>query len=58
MIKLLINIIGWVGSSLLIIEDINNLSLLKNKEFTFTAVPPKIEAIGTFPIRSFATISE
>jgi len=41
---------------ILIVEHMNNLKALKNKEFTFTAVPPKIEAMGTFPVRAFATI--
>ncbi len=41
---------------ILIVEHMNNLSALGNRNFTFTAVPPKIKGMGTFPVRAFAII--
>ncbi len=40
-----------------IVEHLCNLSALPVEDFTFTAVPPKIEKIGTFPVRAHATLS-
>jgi kynurenine formamidase len=34
-----------------------NLANLPDTGFVFTAVPPKIAGMGTFPVRAFATIS-
>jgi kynurenine formamidase len=39
-----------------IIEHLTNLAVLPSEGFTFTAVPPKIEGLGTFTVRAFATI--
>ncbi len=39
-----------------IIEHLTGLAALPDREFTFTAVPPKIEGAGTFTVRAFATI--
>ncbi len=39
-----------------IIEHLTNLDELPPSGFGFTAVPPKIEAFGTFTVRAFATI--
>jgi arylformamidase len=39
-----------------IIEHLTNLAALPNDGFRFTAVPPKIEGLGTFTVRAFATI--
>ncbi len=41
---------------ILIVEHMNALDQLTGKEFTFSAIPPKIENFGTFPVRAFATI--
>jgi kynurenine formamidase len=39
-----------------IIEHLTGLAELPPSGFSFTAVPPKIEAAGTFTVRAFATI--
>lgn len=39
-----------------IIEHLTNLDSLPRSGFTFTAVPPKIEQLGTFPVRAFAEV--
>lgn len=39
-----------------IIEHLTNLASLPPTDFTFTAVPPKIEGAGTFTVRAFATV--
>jgi len=41
---------------ILIAEHLCNLQLLPDAGFTFTAVPPKLVGVGTFPVRAFATI--
>jgi len=41
---------------ILIAEHLCNLQLLPNVGFTFTAVPPKLGGVGTFPVRAFATV--
>ena len=43
-------------SDIPIIEHLTNLDALPARDFTFTAVPPKIEGAGTFTVRAFATI--
>ncbi len=43
-------------NEILIVEHLNNLKSLETEEFTFSAVPPKIQDFGTFPVRAFATI--
>ena len=39
-----------------IIEHLTNLAALPADDFTFTAVPPKIEGAGTFTVRAFAEV--
>jgi kynurenine formamidase len=39
-----------------IIEHLTNLAELPPEGFQFTAVPPKIEGLGTFTVRAYATI--
>ncbi len=41
---------------ILIAEHLCNLPLLPDHGFTFTAVPPKLVGVGTFPVRAFATV--
>lgn len=41
---------------ILIAEHLGNLGLLPDTGFTFTAVPPKLVGVGTFPVRAFATV--
>ena len=41
---------------ILIIEHMTNLDSLIGEDFLFTATPPRIEGIGSFPVRAFATV--
>ena len=41
----------------LICEHMTNLGSLPDTGFAFTAAPPKIEGMGTFPVRAFAMLS-
>jgi len=43
---------------ILIVEHLNNLESLEGLDFTFSAIPPKIEGFGTFPVRAFACMDE
>ena len=43
-------------SHTIIVEHLNNLKQLRKQDFTFSAIPPKIEGFGTFPVRAFASI--
>ncbi len=45
-----------LGAEILIVEHLRNLHLLPMYGFTFSAVPPKIKGMGTFPVRAFAKI--
>jgi arylformamidase len=41
---------------ILIVEHMTNLKSLINTKFLFSAVPPKIKGVGTFPVRAHAKI--
>ena len=41
-------------AGVLICEHMTNLGLLPADGFDFTAVPPKVSGMGTFPVRAFA----
>ncbi len=43
-------------AEVLIVEHLCNLDKVAPSQFLFTAVPPKIKGMGTFPVRAFATI--
>ncbi len=45
-----------LGANVPICEHMTNLAALPPSGFTFTAVPPKIAGMGTFPVRAFAEI--
>jgi arylformamidase len=45
-----------LGAGILICEHMTNLAALPDEGFAFTAVPPKIAGMGTFPVRAFAQI--
>lgn len=45
-----------LGHGILIVEHMRGLEQLPDRGFTFTAVPPKIRGMGTFPVRAFAEI--
>jgi arylformamidase len=45
-----------LGVGVLICEHMTNLAALPDEGFAFTAVPPKIAGMGTFPVRAFAEV--
>lgn len=45
-----------LGAGIPIVEHLTNLSALPVDGFTFSAVPPKIVAMGTFPVRAHAVL--
>jgi arylformamidase len=45
-----------LGAGVPICEHMTNLGALPDEGFAFTAVPPKIAGMGTFPVRAFARI--
>jgi len=46
-----------LGAGVIICEHMTNLSALPRTGFKFTAVPPKITGMGSFPVRAFAEIA-
>jgi kynurenine formamidase len=46
-----------LGASIPIVEHLTGLEHLPRDGFTFTAVPPKIEGMGTFTVRAHATVN-
>lgn len=45
-----------LGADIPIVEHMTGLSQLPDSGFQFFAVPPKIKAFGTFPVRAFAGV--
>jgi arylformamidase len=45
-----------LGAEILIVEHLCNLELLPQSGYQFSAVPPKIEGAGTFPVRAYASL--
>jgi len=45
-----------LGAEILIVEHLCNLELLPESGYKFSAVPPKIEEAGTFPVRAYASL--
>ncbi|HEY0028030.1 MAG TPA: cyclase family protein [Allosphingosinicella sp.] len=45
-----------LGAGVLVCEHLTNLGALPASGFRFSAVPPKIGGMGTFPVRAFAEI--
>lgn len=45
-----------LGAGVLICEHMTNLAALPDEGFRFSAVPPKIAGMGTFPVRAFAAV--
>jgi len=43
-------------SEIVVAEHLCNLNQLPDTRFAFTAVPPKVKGMGTFPVRAFATL--
>ena len=46
-----------LGAGVLVCEHMTNMGALPDSGFAFTAAPPKIEGMGTFPVRAFALLS-
>ena len=47
-----------LAAEILIVEHLRGLGRLPDAAFRFSAVPPKIRGMGTFPVRAFATVEE
>lgn len=45
-----------LGAGVPICEHMTNLAALPEADFSFTAAPPKIIGMGTFPVRAFALV--
>ena len=45
-----------LGHDILIVEHMRGLEQLPDSNFRFSAVPPKVKGMGTFPVRAFAEI--
>jgi kynurenine formamidase len=45
-----------LGAGIPVVEHLRGLDQLPIDGFRFTAAPPLIEGLGTFPVRAFATI--
>jgi kynurenine formamidase len=45
-------------NNVVIVEHLCNLHQLPASGFTFSAIPPKIKGLGTFPVRAFATLQQ
>jgi len=45
-----------LGAGIPIVEHMTNLGALPVEGFTFTAAPPKVLGMGTFPVRAHATL--
>ncbi|HYF23380.1 MAG TPA: cyclase family protein [Caulobacteraceae bacterium] len=46
-----------LGAGVLIVEHLTNLGALPDRAFRFTAAPPKVVGMGTFPVRAFAEVA-
>ena len=45
-----------LGAGILICEHMTNLGALPDEGFRFSAVPPKVRGMGTFPVRAYAVL--
>ena len=45
-----------LGAGVLVCEHLTNLQALPDSKFRFSAVPPKVSGMGTFPVRAFAEV--
>jgi kynurenine formamidase len=46
-----------LGAGVLVCEHMTNLAALPESGFRFTAAPPKVAGMGTFPVRAFAQLA-
>lgn len=47
-----------LAAEIFIVEHMAHLDQLPEGDFLFSAVPPKIKGMGTFPVRAFASLRE
>ena len=47
-----------LGAGVLIVEHLTGLGQLPSGGFRFTAAPPRVVGMGTWPVRAYATIEE
>lgn len=45
-----------LGANILIVEHLCNLGALPDEGFAFSAIPPKLRGVGTFPVRALARL--
>ena len=45
-----------LGAGIPIVEHLCNLAPLPDRGFRFSAVPPKVAGVGTWPVRAFAAL--
>src|SRR6185312_7768002 len=45
-----------LGAEVLIVEHLCNLDAVPDEGFAFSAVPPKVRGVGTFPVRAMARL--
>lgn len=45
-----------LGADILIVEHLCNLAALPDEGFAFSAIPPKVRGMGTFPVRALARL--
>jgi arylformamidase len=45
-----------LGNGILIVEHLCNLSSIPDEDFIFSAIPPKLKGVGTFPVRAMARL--
>jgi kynurenine formamidase len=45
-----------LGAEVLIVEHLCNLGALPDADFAFSAIPPKLKGMGTFPVRALARL--
>jgi kynurenine formamidase len=47
---------GLLAAGIPVVEHLTGLTELVGATFTFSAVPPKVRGLGTFPVRAFAVV--
>lgn len=47
-----------LGAEILIVEHLCNLKAIPESAFLFSAIPPKIHGVGTFPVRAMAKLQK
>jgi kynurenine formamidase len=45
-----------LGAGIIVCEHLTNLGALPDSGFRFTAAPPKVKGMGTFPVRAYAVL--